>query len=532
MNYWGDIQKRFWGQKTGIVGAIMLSIFILIALYAPLLASSKPLVVCYDGNWYFPLVRYYFSSVFFSKGLDLFFNILGVALPFLLFLMLVWKYSRWIVYLITIKKVLILFSIFGFLFILNPAGEKELSIARKNAWDETLKDQDDFQASQRPRYPFPSFAFEQQHINQYAKLNQVLAAYEIEQQHNRILRRIQEDGKNPPYTLFYVNAIREQEQLTALEEKIKNGLSDYERSAKEEKELRSRPHTKEELQPIVKKNQRFEELQNRLQYMQDKNHWIEEQKKKISSIVMPLIRPLHWEDDAGGDQALNLRLPFIELSRLNRQDLMAALIFGTRISLFVGFAATALSLSIGIPLGLVSGFYGGRTDIILCRLVEVWESMPAFFMLLLIVTLLQTKSIFLIITVIAIFSWTSSFRFVRAETLRQREMLYVDACHALGFSDVRILFGHLLPNALVPVIALLPFDMMSAITREAGLAFLGLGEEQSCSWGELMDEGRAAFPVESALLWPPAIALTLLLIAIAFVGDALMNAMDPKAKRC
>ena len=86
----------------------------------------------------------------------------------------------------------------------------------------------------------------------------------------------------------------------------------------------------------------------------------------------------------------------------------------------------------------------------------------------------------------------------------------------------------MLALASVPVIALLPFDIMAAITREAALAFLGLGEEHSCSWGVLMDEGRMAFPQESALLWPPAIALTVLLMAIAFVGNALQTALDPK----
>ncbi|HXF29548.1 MAG TPA: ABC transporter permease, partial [Chlamydiales bacterium] len=305
-------------------------------------------------------------------------------------------------------------------------------------------------------------------------------------------------------------------------------VTQYQKDLEMEQALRISGANPEKAALLTEKNQRFEELQNRLHYIQDKNLWLAAEKKKIKYMLMPLVRPLHWQDDAGGDQALNLQLPFMELSRLNRQDLLAAILFGARISMFVGLFAVLLELAIGIPLGLISGYFAGRTDIILSRFVEIWESMPAFFMLLLIVSLLQTKSLFLIITVIALFSWTSTFRFVRAESLRQREIPYIEACQAIGFPTPRILFSHILPNAIVPVVALLPFDIMSAITREAGLSFLGLGEELSCSWGQLMEEGASAFPAESALLWPPAIALSLLLIAIAFIGDALMNALNPK----
>ena len=101
----------------------------------------------------------------------------------------------------------------------------------------------------------------------------------------------------------------------------------------------------------------------------------------------------------------------------------------------------------------------------------------------------------------------------------------------MGFKDRRIIFTHILPNAIPPVLTLLPFAVMAAITSEAGLSFLGLGEEGSCSWGVLMDEGRAAFPGESYLLWPPAILLTLLLVAIALVGDATRDAIDPKMQK-
>lgn len=225
---------------------------------------------------------------------------------------------------------------------------------------------------------------------------------------------------------------------------------------------------------------------------------------------------------------MNQDLPWWELTRLNRKDFTAALIFGVRVSLVVGLIAVAIALLIGVPLGCIAGFYGGKLDILLCRLIEVWESMPTFFMLLFVVAILQSKSIFLVITVIGIFGWMGFTRFIRGEFFKQRNLSYVEACRSLGFSDRRIMFSHILPNALPPLLTLLPFAMMGAISAEAGLSFLGLGEEGSSSWGVLMDEGRNAFPGESYLLWPPAILLTLLLIAIALVGDALRDALDPK----
>ncbi|MFI5344665.1 MAG: ABC transporter permease, partial [Chlamydiales bacterium] len=257
--------------------------------------------------------------------------------------------------------------------------------------------------------------------------------------------------------------------------------------------------------------------------------WLEEQAKKADWMVMPLVRPFHWEDDAGGEQALNQYLPWWDLTRINRKDLVAALIFGVRISLVVGFLAVGLSLLLGIPIGAFAGYYGGVFDIIVSRLIEIWESMPVFFMLLLVVAVMQSKSIFIVIAVIGIFGWTGFSRYIRGEFFKQKGLGYVESCKSIGYHDSRIIFRHILPNASPPLLTLLPFAIMGAITAEAGLSFLGLGEEGSCSWGVLMDEGRSAFPGEAYLLWPPAIFLTILLVAIALIGDALRDHLDPKS---
>ncbi len=272
----------------------------------------------------------------------------------------------------------------------------------------------------------------------------------------------------------------------------------------------------------------YEKAQARLAYLHDRRAWLDRQVQELHFKIMPLIRPFHWEDDAGGDQGLNRFVSWWDLTRINRKDMVAALIFGVRISLSVGILAIGLALLIGIPIGSLSGYYGGKIDLIAYRLIEIWESMPTFFMLLMVVAFLQSKSIFLVIAVIGFFGWTGFSRFVRGEFFRQKQLLYVEACRAMGFRDTTIMFSHLLPNAIPPLLTLVPFAIMGAITSEAGLSFLGLGEEGSNSWGVLMDEGRTAFPAESYLLWPPAILLTLLLVSIALVGDSLRDALDPK----
>lgn len=272
----------------------------------------------------------------------------------------------------------------------------------------------------------------------------------------------------------------------------------------------------------------YEKAEAELNYLKDRHIWLEKQVGQLRYQIMPLVRPFHWEDDAGGDQGLNRFISWWDLTRINRKDMVAGLIFGVRISLSVGLLAIGIALSIGIPIGAFAGYYGGKLDLIIYRLIEIWESMPTFFMLLMIVAFLQSKSIFLVIAVIGFFGWTGFSRFVRGEFFRQKQLLYVEACHALGYSDKRIIFSHLLPNAIPSLLTLVPFAIMGAITSEAGLSFLGLGEEGSNSWGVLMDEGRSAFPSESYLLWPPAILLTILLVAIALVGDSLRDALDPK----
>lgn len=481
LGYWDIVWLQFKTHRFGMAALYVLIAFCLVGIYAPLLASSKPLFVIYNDEAYLPLFRYLFYTRFYTKWLDIFFNLLMFTLP-LFVLSIRWKVKG---FLIILAVQLALFAWLVIRHPADPAGNPTLESARQSAI---------------LAKPATSWQEQLTFMNDYAKLNLVLRTYLRQQQDKKLLSFQQEHRLDILASLWQLEQSREQMDTELQKDIIKN----Y-------------PNT-----PAA------EAAQGQLDYLKDRRQWLNEQIKNLHWVIMPLIRPFHWEDDAGGQQSLNQVVPWWDLTRINRKDLVAALIFGIRISLVVGVLAVGLALLIGVPVGALAGYYGGTFDIVVSRLLEIWESMPTFFMLLMVVAITQSKSIFLVIAVIGIFGWTGFSRYIRGETFKQRNLPYIEACKAIGFPDRHIIFSHILPNAIPPLLTLLPFAMMGAITSEAGLSFLGLGEEGSTSWGVLMDEGRSAFPGESYLLWPPAILLTLLLVAIALVGDALRDALDPK----
>lgn len=477
------IRQQFKKKRLGMAALVVFILFCLIGIYAPLLASSKPLFVIYDGNAYFPLFRYLFYMQFYTKPLDIFFNLLMFSLPLFIFAM-----RR------GIKGIAIVLAIHTVLFIYliskqqhDPANNPLLSNARQK-FIETA--------------PYLTWKEELRFMNDYGKLNLVLRTAER--------KKLDEELRTNPSL-----PQKSTQQLASLWELE----IDREKSAIIQE------------QDILARNQdntTAAKATARLNYILDRRYWLNEQIPLLHTLIMPLVTPYHWEDDAGGQQSLNQLQPWWKLTRINKKDLTAALIFGMRISLTVGVLSVGLALLIGIPIGAIAGYYGGRVDIIISRLLEIWESMPTFFMLLMVIAITQSKSIFLVIGAIGIFGWTGFTRYIRGEVFKQRNLLYVEACKAIGFNESYIVFSHILPNAIPPVLTILPFAMMGAIASEAGLSFLGLGEEGSTSWGVLMDEGRSAFPSEGYLLWPPAILLTILLVAIALIGDSLRDALDPK----
>lgn len=209
------------------------------------------------------------------------------------------------------------------------------------------------------------------------------------------------------------------------------------------------------------------------------------------------------------------------------RDILARVIYGFRLSVLFALTLTLIGTLIGIFAGAIQGYFGGRTDLLLQRFIEIWGSMPELYLLIIFASLFD-PSILLLIVLLSLFGWMGLADYVRAEFLRARTMAYVKAARAMGASDQTIMFRHLLPNALTPVITFLPFRISGTILALTSLDFLGLGVPPSTpSLGELLQQGKANMEAWWISLAAFTILVTLLLL-LNFIGEALRDAMDPR----
>lgn len=210
------------------------------------------------------------------------------------------------------------------------------------------------------------------------------------------------------------------------------------------------------------------------------------------------------------------------------RDVLARMIHGSRVSLLVGYSATVLSLIIGALLGGLAGYYGGVADWIVSRLIEVVLCFPFLFLVLGIIALFK-PSLYTILIALALTSWTTEARFVRAEFLRIRELDYTQAARASGARDPRIIFRHLLPNALAPVIVSASFGVASAILAESALSFLGFGVAlPTPSWGSILAVAREYVGFAWWLIVFPGVAIFLTVASFNLIGDRLRDVLDPR----
>lgn len=211
------------------------------------------------------------------------------------------------------------------------------------------------------------------------------------------------------------------------------------------------------------------------------------------------------------------------------RDVLAGLVHGSRISLSVGFIAAGISLFIGVILGSIAGFYGGKVDIIIMRFVEIMQLFPAFFLIITIVAL-YGSSIWYVMLAIGLTSWTINAKFTRGEVLKVRNMDYVSAATSLGLSNTRIIFRHVLPNALAPVLVAGAFEIAGAILVEAGLSFLGFGvKATTVTWGSLLNEARGATSAWWLAIFP-GFMIFITIVAYNLVGEGLRDALDPRLR--
>ncbi|TSE26597.1 ABC transporter permease [Tepidimonas aquatica] len=209
------------------------------------------------------------------------------------------------------------------------------------------------------------------------------------------------------------------------------------------------------------------------------------------------------------------------------RDLLAQLIYGFRISVLFAAALTATGVVLGVLAGAVQGYFGGRIDLTLQRLIEIWSSMPELY-LLIIFSALFAPSVALLLVLLSLFGWMGLADYVRAEFLRNRQLDYVRAARAMGLGHGAIIWRHILPNSLTPVVTFLPFRMSAAILALTSLDFLGLGVPPGTpSLGELLAQGKANIDAWWISLSTFGV-LTLTLTLLTFMGDALRDALDPR----
>ncbi len=212
------------------------------------------------------------------------------------------------------------------------------------------------------------------------------------------------------------------------------------------------------------------------------------------------------------------------------RDLLLRSIYGARISLMVGFVAVSISLSIGIFIGLISGFLGGLFDAIIMRTIDVLMALPSLFLILMIQVILE-PSIYNVMIVIGVTSWMGMARLVRAEVLSIKERDFVTSCRARGLSERIVLFKHILPHTLNPVIVAAMLGMGGAILVESVLSFLGLGVQPPySSWGNMLENSLSFLREAPWMAIIPGALITLTVLSLNFLGDGLWLLLDPKAK--
>jgi microcin C transport system permease protein len=209
------------------------------------------------------------------------------------------------------------------------------------------------------------------------------------------------------------------------------------------------------------------------------------------------------------------------------RDVFARILYGLRTSMTFGLLLVAFSMGVGILLGAVQGYFGGRVDLVGQRLIEVWSTIPFLYVIILLGAQFG-RGFLLLLVCYALFNWIGISMYVRAEFLRLRHTPFVDAARCLGLSAPRIMFRHILPNALTPIITFFPFSLVGAIGSLAVLDYLGFGlPPPTPSWGELLQQAQA-FRWAWWLILYPSLALFVVMLLGVFVGEGVRDAYDPK----
>lgn len=210
------------------------------------------------------------------------------------------------------------------------------------------------------------------------------------------------------------------------------------------------------------------------------------------------------------------------------RDVLSRMIWGSRVSLSVGFLAVGISISIGIFFGAIAGYYGGKIDALIMRFVDIMLTIPTYFLILSVISIVE-QSMMVIMIIIGLTGWMDVSRLVRAEFLTLKERDFVSAAKAIGASDFRLIFRHIIPNALSPVFVAATFGIAGAILIESSLSFLGLGiKPPDPSWGNILTSGKDNITVAWWLSLFPGLAILVTVLCYNLVGEGLRDSLDPR----
>jgi peptide/nickel transport system permease protein len=213
------------------------------------------------------------------------------------------------------------------------------------------------------------------------------------------------------------------------------------------------------------------------------------------------------------------------------RDVLSRMIWGARISLMVGFVATGIAIIIGAILGAVSGYYGGWVDSVIMRFVDIMLCFPTFFLILAVIAFLE-PSIWNIMIVIGLTSWMGVTRLVRADFITLRERDFVKAARAIGASDMRIIFLHILPNSMASILVAATLGIAGAILTESALSFLGIGvQPPTPSWGNILTAGKDNIDIAWWLSFYPGLAILITVVGYNLLGEGIRDLLDPRLKK-
>ena len=252
----------------------------------------------------------------------------------------------------------------------------------------------------------------------------------------------------------------------------------------------------------------------------------------VVTLLTPLIAP--YDPTAQGDIVLSRYLPpssehLMGTDKFGR-DIFSRVLYGSRISLTIGFIAVAISITLGTAVGAAAGYFGGWVDSVLMRFTDMMLSFPRLVLLIVVIALFEPE-VWLVITVLGLTGWMGTSRIVRGEVLSLREREFVQAARALGMGDTRIILRHIIPNTLAPVIVSATLGIGLTILTEASLSFLGLGvQPPTPSWGNMITDGRDALITAWWIATFPGLAIVFTVIAFNLFGDGLRDALDPRLR--